>query len=88
MNFEQFLDLMANKLNNANTKLEISKSFKMFDHEKKGKIDLKDLKILSKEIGETLSNEQLKNMINAADENGDGNIEFDEFYNILTKKIY
>lgn len=39
-------------------------------------------------VGESMTDEELREMIERADSNGDGEISFEDFYNIMTKKAF
>jgi Ca2+-binding EF-hand superfamily protein len=86
--FEDFLDAITAKLGDKETRAGIYKIFDLFDDDKSGKITLKNLKRVSKELGETMTDEELKEMIERADSNGDGAITPEDFYNIMTKKTF
>ncbi len=55
---------------------EMRKAFKLFDEENKGKIDLKNLRRVAKELGEDISDDQLKAMIDEFDLDNDGESKF------------
>lgn len=60
----------------------------MFDLERNGDIRLADLKRVAKELGEDISDEELKEIIQRADLDGDGKLTFDDFYNVIVKKTF
>ena len=64
---------------------EILKAFKLFDDDNTGKISLKNLKRVARELGETMSEEELQEMIDEADRDGDGEISEEEFIRIMKK---
>ena len=66
----------------------IQKIFALFDEDKTGTITIKNLKRVAKELGETMTEEELREMIERADSNGDGEISFEDFYTIMTKKTF
>ena len=61
--------------------------FNLFDDDQTGKISLMNLKRVAKELGETMTEPELMEMIERADTDQDGEISFEEFYAIMTKKV-
>lgn len=55
----QFVDMMAVKMGEKDTKEEILKAFRMFDGDN-GVITLATLKKVAQELGETINEEELK----------------------------
>ncbi|CAE7246221.1 Icl1e [Symbiodinium microadriaticum] len=70
--FDDFLDAITAKLGDKETRDGIHKIFNLFDDDKTGTITLKNLKRVSKELGETMTEEELREMIERADTDGDG----------------
>ena len=64
---------------------EILKAFRLFDDDETGKISLKNLKRVAKELGENMTDEELAEMIEEADRDGDGEINEEEFLRIMKK---
>ena len=64
---------------------EILKAFKLFDDDNTGRISLKNLKRVARELGETMTEEELAEMIEEADRDGDGEISEEEFIRIMKK---
>ena len=50
------------------------------------KISFRNLARVAEELGENIDDEELQDMINQADRDGDGEINIDEFYRIMKKK--
>merc|ERR1712100_287185 len=65
---------------------DIKKIFRLFDDDSTGKISLKNLRRVAHELGEDLSDEQLRDMIARADMDGDGEINEEEFIRVMTTK--
>mmetsp|Transcript_123425 Transcript_123425/g.356819 ORF Transcript_123425/g.356819 Transcript_123425/m.356819 type:complete len:175 (+) Transcript_123425:80-604(+) len=86
--FDEFLDAITSKLGDKETRDGINKIFRLFDDDGTGTISLKNLKRVSKELGETMTEEELREMIERADSNGDGLITAEDFYTIMTKKTF
>merc|ERR1719498_628064 len=88
IDFEEFLDMMTAKMSDKDSKEDITKVFNLFDDDKTGKISIKNLKRVARELGETMSDAELMEMIERADTDEDGEISVDEFYAIMTKKTF
>uniref|UniRef100_A0A669ER39 Centrin 1 n=2 Tax=Oreochromis TaxID=8139 RepID=A0A669ER39_ORENI len=67
------------------SKEEILKAFRLFDDDETGKISFKNLKRVAKELGENLTDEELQEMIDEADRDGDGEVNQQEFLRIMKK---
>ena len=65
------------------TEEEIKKAFNLFDDDHSGKISLKNMKRVARELGENLSEEELQAMIDEFDRDQDGEISADEFMYIM-----
>lgn len=53
-----------------------------------GYVALKDLRKVAKDLGELTDDNVLQEMIERADFDHDGVVSEEEFYNLLTKKVY
>ncbi|CAN8209592.1 unnamed protein product [Coccothraustes coccothraustes] len=85
INFEDFLAMMTQKMSEKDSKEEILKAFRLFDDDGTGKISFKNLKRVAKELGENLTDEELQEMIDEADRDGDGEVSEQEFLRIMKK---
>merc|ERR1712196_515881 len=88
IDFEEFLDMMTAKMSDKDSREDIMKVFNLFDDDQSGKISLRNLKGVAKELGETMTDAELLEMIERADNDQDGEINFEEFYSIMTKKTF
>lgn len=59
------------------------KAFKLFDDDNTGRITLKNLRRIARELGENLSDEELQAMIDEFDADRDNEINEDEFVSIM-----
>ncbi|KAI9202804.1 centrin 1 [Polychytrium aggregatum] len=85
IDFNEFLELMSAKMAERDSREEILKAFRLFDDDETGKITFKNLKRVAKELGENLTDEELQEMIDEADRDGDGEINQEEFLRIMKK---
>lgn len=85
IDFNDFLLMMTQKMSEKDSKEEILKAFRLFDDDETGKISFKNLKRVSKELGEDLTDEELQEMIDEADRDNDGEINEVEFLRIMKK---
>merc|ERR1712216_162441 len=59
VDFEEFCKMMAEKMNQKDGKEELLKGFKLFDDDGTGKISFKNFQRVAKELGESLSDQEL-----------------------------
>ncbi|KAM9741231.1 uncharacterized protein cetn4 [Menidia menidia] len=85
IDFGEFLSIMTLKMNEKDSKEEILKAFRLFDDDCTGKISFKNLKRVAKELGENLTDDELQEMIDEADQDGDGEVNEQEFLRIMKK---
>merc|ERR1711906_23926 len=82
--FGEFLQMMTGKMGEKDSREDIEKGFKLFDDDNTNKISFRNLARVAEELGENIDDEELQDMINQADRDGETNI--DEFYRIMKKK--
>uniref|UniRef100_A0A3P9JSV7 EF-hand domain-containing protein n=1 Tax=Oryzias latipes TaxID=8090 RepID=A0A3P9JSV7_ORYLA len=85
LDFREFVRIIAQKMKEKDPKEEIIKAFRLFDDDGTGKISFKNLKRVAKELGETLTDEELQEMIDEADQDGDGEVSEQEFLQMMQK---
>mmetsp|Transcript_940 Transcript_940/g.1721 ORF Transcript_940/g.1721 Transcript_940/m.1721 type:complete len:105 (-) Transcript_940:292-606(-) len=86
--FPAFLDMMTARISDTDSRDDIMKVFKLFDEDSTNYITVDNLRKITRELGENMTQEELAEMISRADSDGDGRVTFDDFYNIMTKKTY
>lgn len=62
---------------------EILKAFTLFDDDGSGKISIKNMRRVARELGENLTEDELQAMIDEFDRDQDGEISQDEFMYIM-----
>ena len=65
--------------------LSRDQAFRLFDDDETGFITLKNLRRVAKEIGENMTDEELQEMIEEADRDGDGQVSEEEFLRMMKK---
>ncbi|XP_076958246.1 caltractin-like [Bidens hawaiensis] len=51
IDFDEFVYMMTDKICERNNRRELTKAFNILDHDKNGKISIKDIKNIAKELG-------------------------------------
>jgi Ca2+-binding EF-hand superfamily protein len=87
IDFAEWLTLMTKRVNDRDSRVNINKIFALFDDERTGFISAKNLRRIAQELGESISNEEIDELIHRADTDQDGLVSEEEFYTILTRKI-
>ncbi|KAL7432454.1 hypothetical protein ACHAXM_003096 [Skeletonema potamos] len=85
IDFKEFLQMMTSKMADRDSREEMIKAFRLFDDDETGKISFRNLKRVAMELGESISDEELQEMIDEADRDGDGEVSQDEFIRIMEK---
>ncbi|KAI0778924.1 Ca2+-binding EF-hand protein [Trametes elegans] len=84
MEFEDFARIMQERISMRDPMEEIRRAFQLFDDDNTGKISLKNLRRVAREIGERLEDDELQAMIDEFDLDQDGEINEQEFLAIMT----
>ncbi|KAF8823390.1 calmodulin-like protein [Lentinula edodes] len=86
IDFKEFLSMMAKKFKDTDSEEEIRQAFQVFDKDGNGTISAKELKAVMESLGEKLSDKEVDAMIQEADLDGDGCINYQEFVNMMLSK--
>merc|ERR1711953_751069 len=81
IDFPEFLCMMSLKSESENAEDEIREAFQVFDGDGNGFINRQELAVVMGNLGESLTQEEIQGMIDQADIDGDGQINYEEFYN-------
>ena len=88
IDFAEFLRLATAKLGDKESRVEVDKVFGSFDINRAGKFTVSELKKVAQELGEDLTDDELQHIFTKADIDDDGFVTGDDFYNIMTHKVY
>ncbi|KAF6200324.1 hypothetical protein GE061_006627 [Apolygus lucorum] len=88
LNLQELIRVFEAKLKRQDTLEDIRRAFKVFDWDNCGFITLNNLKDISKCIGVELHEEEMKEMIRAADRTNSGKVTMDHFVKLITRKEY
>jgi len=83
ISFADFAEIMGEKVLQRDPEEEMKKAFALFDDDDSGTISLKNLRRVSRELGEVLSEDELNAMIEEFDKDQDGEINLEEFMAIM-----
>lgn len=86
IDFPEFLTLMARKLKDEDSEEEILEAFRVFDRDGNGFLSTAELRHVMTSIGEKLTEDEVNRLIKEADADGDGQINYSEFVNIIMQK--
>ena len=78
-----FTDIMTDKFAQRDPRQEMIKAFQLFDEQNTGKISLRSLRRVARELGENMSDDELQAMIDEFDRDQDGEINLEEFLAIM-----
>merc|ERR1712139_570182 len=83
--FDEFLKMMTNKILNKDPKDDMVKAFKLFDDDETGFVTFKNLKRVCRETNQTLTDDEIQEMLDDADKDGDGVLNEEEFLRMMKK---
>eukprot|EP01088_Endostelium_zonatum_P020516 TRINITY_DN7608_c0_g1_i1.p1 TRINITY_DN7608_c0_g1~~TRINITY_DN7608_c0_g1_i1.p1 ORF type:complete len:153 (-),score=58.12 TRINITY_DN7608_c0_g1_i1:81-539(-) len=88
IDFKEFTKMMSGKMTGSaeDQEEEMRVVFETFDKDKNGFISAQELKSMMFKLGEKLSDSELADMMREADSNGDGQVDYNEFVQIMRGK--
>eukprot|EP00096_Caligus_rogercresseyi_P002169 TRINITY_DN1413_c0_g1_i1.p1 TRINITY_DN1413_c0_g1~~TRINITY_DN1413_c0_g1_i1.p1 ORF type:complete len:182 (+),score=59.63 TRINITY_DN1413_c0_g1_i1:122-667(+) len=84
INFPEFIALMLKRAQSGESKEEIKQIFRVFDKDGNGYVSTSELKFVMARMGVNFTDDELNEMVMEADIDGDGQVCFEEFYNMMT----
>ncbi|CAG2202168.1 CALM [Mytilus edulis] len=77
LDFDEFLGMIVDKLNNPET--ELMNAFKLFDKDKNGFVSVDELRYIVTHLGDKMTDDEVQEMFDEADLNNDGQLNYEEF---------
>mmetsp|Transcript_33760 Transcript_33760/g.52802 ORF Transcript_33760/g.52802 Transcript_33760/m.52802 type:complete len:155 (-) Transcript_33760:29-493(-) len=85
VNSEQFHAIVFSHMAPKGSIEETQKAFRLFDLDKTGNITAENLREIAKMLGEEPSDEEIRDMIRAADLDGDGVVSLNDFQSVMVQ---
>nr|XP_012421844.1 PREDICTED: calmodulin-like protein 5 [Odobenus rosmarus divergens] len=86
ISFQEFLAEVFKSMKSWGSEQDMQEVFRAFDLDGNGRISVDELKQAMAKLGQTLSQEELDAMIQEADVDKDGQVDYQEFLRILSQK--
>uniref|UniRef100_A0A7C8Z8S8 2-alkenal reductase (NAD(P)(+)) n=1 Tax=Opuntia streptacantha TaxID=393608 RepID=A0A7C8Z8S8_OPUST len=83
VNFDEFAEFCARKLDGDCGLKELSEAFDMYDQDKNGLISANELHLVLSRLGQHCTVQDCEKMIKTVDSDGDGNVSFEEFRKMM-----
>eukprot|EP00966_Prymnesium_polylepis_P041177 955202-Prymnesium_polylepis.1 len=77
--YQEFLTITSDRMVARDPEAELVRAFELFDDDCTGRISLRNMRVVVRELGENLSDRELQGMITEFDRDGDGEISLQEF---------
>jgi len=81
IDFNEFIEMMVRK--DAKVEEDVMHAFRVFDRDGDGYISVEELRLTMNNLGEPLTDQEVRSMIEEADLDGDGRINFQEFARLM-----
>ncbi|XP_010269961.1 PREDICTED: caltractin-like [Nelumbo nucifera] len=88
IDFDEFVHMMTAKIGERDTKEELMKAFHIIDQDKNGKISEADIKHIAKELNLNFSDKEIRDMVEEADRDRDGEVNSEEFIRMMKRTTY
>ena len=83
IDYDEFVKVMTQQSSEMDTEEEIIKAFSIFDKDNTGFISAAELRHILSNLDEKIDEQEINQIINLADTDGDGQINYSEFVTIL-----
>jgi len=83
LDFPEFLSLMSRKMKDTDTEEELVDAFRVFDRDGSGSISIAELRHVMTNLGETITDEELDEMLRDADVDSTGQVDYEGFVKMM-----
>mmetsp|Transcript_19092 Transcript_19092/g.30272 ORF Transcript_19092/g.30272 Transcript_19092/m.30272 type:complete len:234 (-) Transcript_19092:67-768(-) len=87
IDYEEFVQMMENRMFLPSNTMEYQDAFKFFDKNGDGFIDFTELKDVLLSLGEEFTEQDIQDMVDEADTTGNGKVDFDEFIKMMPSNM-
>ena len=87
LNLTEFTSFVTKRYDDEDAD-DMTHMFRLFDKDKKGFIELKDLKRIAAELGENMTDTELQEMVDRGSNQASGKVTLEEFTTIMNKKLW
>ncbi|KAL9257308.1 Caltractin-like protein, partial [Drosera capensis] len=87
IDFDEFCHMMTAKFGERDTREELMKAFHIIDLDN-GDISVSDIQGIAKELGENFTDAEVQEMIEEADQDGDGEVNVEDFMRMMRRTSY
>lgn len=88
IDFDTFLGHIVERLGNRDSREGIQRILDLFDDDGSGTITIKKLARVARELGESMTEEELAEAIKRCSSDSSEELTFDDFYKVMTRRIY
>jgi len=81
--FEEFCTLLTKKMQADEDERELKEIFRVLDKEKKGEVNVSELRWILKSLGDDLTEDDIDDMIADVDTDGSGLVDYEEFSKLM-----
>lgn len=83
IDYEEFQTLIQKKMQEDEDERELKEIFRVLDKEKKGEVNVNELRWILKNLGDDLTEDDIDDMILDVDTDGSGWVDYDEFAKLM-----
>lgn len=88
IDWAEFLEMFKHRVSENNSRLQMKNLFDFLTINQSNELSVDALKIMVKQLGEDISEKELKDMVKKADLDGDGKVNFEDFYALMMQKTF